>query len=292
MLAADAPHMQVAELANAAVIALGVILGCGFVIRLIRRGEWRDPLAGVRGTARGPSLVQLCEIVLAYVVLAVVFGLALERIFKPDPAAEPGTQRWHLAVLADSAAKLCAAAVAVYVLYFRLAPPVARRRSLAGVTAVGVLAGVILIAVCTLQLSTMTILWQWINPTQRPPLHDVLVAFWQSEWGVWGQVQLFVTAVVVAATVEELLFRGLLLQTIWRYSQRAWLAIALSALAFGFMHFTQPQGILPLATMGVVLGYVRLRTGSLAACVIAHAFFNARTMVLATFFPELLEAAG
>ncbi len=292
MLAADAPHMQVAELANAAVIALGVILGCGFVLRLIRRGEWRDPLVGLRGAARGPSLIQLCGVVLAYVVLAVVFGLALERIFKPDPAAEPGTQRWHLAVLADSAAKLCAAGVAVYVLYTAQSLPAGRRRGPLRAMATGLLAGVILIAVCTLQLSTMTVLWQWLDPHRPPPLHDVLVAFWQSEWGVWGQVQLFVTAVVVAATVEELLFRGLLLQTIWRYSQHAWLAIALSALAFGAMHFTQPQGILPLATMGVVLGYVRLRTGSLAACVIAHALFNARTMILATFFPELLDAAG
>ncbi len=44
----------------------------------------------------------------------------------------------------------------------------------------------------------------------------------------------------------------------------------------------------PLVTMGVVLGYVRLRCGTLWPCVVMHALFNARTMAFALLAPELL----
>jgi membrane protease YdiL (CAAX protease family) len=41
--------------------------------------------------------------------------------------------------------------------------------------------------------------------------------------------------------------------------------------------------------MGVVLGYLRLRCGSLWPCIVLHALFNARTMIAALLAPELLD---
>jgi membrane protease YdiL (CAAX protease family) len=70
-------------------------------------------------------------------------------------------------------------------------------------------------------------------------------------------------------------------------SRRAWPAIVLSSLAFGAVH-AQPQDVAPLVTMGVVLGFLRLRCNSLWPCIVLHMLFNARTMITAVLAPELL----
>ena len=151
-------------------------------------------------------------------------------------------------------------------------------------------AALVLFAVAYSQLHATEIVWKWLDPDLVRPTHVVLDALEQNSWGPTGVVILFVTALVVAPLVEELLFRGLILQALWRRLGHAWLAIALSGVAFGLIHHAQPQAILPLATMGVILGYVRIRYRSLAACVGAHALFNAKTMVYVLLNPELARA--
>ncbi|MBN2445361.1 MAG: CPBP family intramembrane metalloprotease, partial [Phycisphaerae bacterium] len=84
----------------------------------------------------------------------------------------------------------------------------------------------------------------------------------------------------------ELFFRGILLQVAWRATESAWLAVLVSALAFGAIHLSVPPSVLPLCTFGIVLGYVRLRYRSLAACVLIHMLFNARPIVLLLVAPE------
>jgi membrane protease YdiL (CAAX protease family) len=79
-------------------------------------------------------------------------------------------------------------------------------------------------------------------------------------------------ACLLAPFVEELVFRGFLLNAFLRYVP-APLAILLSALCFGGAHFS-PSALVPLAGGGVVLGCVYYRTGSLTASMIAHAGFN------------------
>ena len=79
-------------------------------------------------------------------------------------------------------------------------------------------------------------------------------------------------ACVLAPFVEELVFRGFLLNAFLRYAPPP-LAIVLSALCFGAAHFS-PSALIPLAGGGVVLGYVYYRTGSLTASMLAHAGFN------------------
>jgi membrane protease YdiL (CAAX protease family) len=47
----------------------------------------------------------------------------------------------------------------------------------------------------------------------------------------------------------------------------------------------------PLVTLGLALGYLRVRTGSLWPGIVLHAAFNGRTIALALLAPELLEEA-
>src|SRR5690606_39812052 len=78
--------------------------------------------------------------------------------------------------------------------------------------------------------------------------------------------------VLVVPFCEEVLFRGLL-QRALRVVLRPVAAIASSSLLFAVVH--DPQSILPVFTIGVVLGLVIERTGSVGAATAAHALFNA-----------------
>jgi membrane protease YdiL (CAAX protease family) len=297
MLAASLTYLQAAEYVDAALLVCGGLCGVAFVVWLLQRGRWRNPLAGVKGSGEGPSVVDLAIVVFLYLVVgwllmpgAGVRGAAATTSQSVANALEPGSFAWHIATAADSVARILCAAVMVGMLRRRRSfrSPPSGHRGLLWTLALGLLGGLIVTPVCTLQLRTATIIWQWLNPGAALPVHPVLLALRNSAWGVWGGVQLLVVAVVVAPVAEELFFRGLVLQTVWRYTRHGWMSVLVSGLVFGGIH-SQPQDILPLCTLGVMQGYIRLRTGSLAVCIVVHALFNGRTMVMALFFPELLN---
>ncbi|MBI4566953.1 MAG: CPBP family intramembrane metalloprotease [Planctomycetes bacterium] len=90
-------------------------------------------------------------------------------------------------------------------------------------------------------------------------------------------VMLF-SAVVVAPLFEEFLFRGVLHAALsWRLG--AWPAALLSGGAFAFIH-GWPQAA-PVWPLGVLLGILYDRTGSLWCVVAAHVAFNAAMVALA-----------
>ncbi len=93
-----------------------------------------------------------------------------------------------------------------------------------------------------------------------------------------GVVLVVVLVVIGAPIVEELFFRGLVLRAMEaRYSD--WLAIGGSAVLFGLIHF-QPLQFPGLTLFGVVLAYCAHRTRRLGMGMMAHAAFNATTVVL------------
>ncbi len=94
----------------------------------------------------------------------------------------------------------------------------------------------------------------------------------------WGLVPLAACLVVGAPLVEELFFRGLLQRSLDRRFGPGW-AVAVSSLAFGVVH-GQPLQLLGLVAFGVVLGLLARRSGRLGPGLVAHAAFNAATVVL------------
>lgn len=77
---------------------------------------------------------------------------------------------------------------------------------------------------------------------------------------------------VTAAVCEETVFRGCLLVNGERVLRSRGLAVALSAVAFGIGHYYQDWGGVILITFyGLMFTWLRFRTGSLWACMIAHA---------------------
>jgi membrane protease YdiL (CAAX protease family) len=82
----------------------------------------------------------------------------------------------------------------------------------------------------------------------------------------------FLTMVVAAPMLEEVLFRGIMLRGLLR-SQQPWAAIGLSAALFGLIHFNPAQS-LHAALFGVLLGWLYYRTQSLGVCIGVHALNN------------------
>jgi len=86
-----------------------------------------------------------------------------------------------------------------------------------------------------------------------------------------------VSAVVAAPLVEELFFRRILQGWLEKLLPTAdgWPAIAVSAGAFALAHQGQGLAFVPLFPLGIVLGFVARRTGSIVPCILLHALFNA-----------------
>ena len=92
-------------------------------------------------------------------------------------------------------------------------------------------------------------------------------------------VLMFISTAIIPAFVEELLFRGVVLSSIRPYSEGG--AILISAILFGFMHQT-PFQLFYATAIGVILGIIRVQTGSIWIGVLVH-FFNNFLSVIQTY---------
>jgi membrane protease YdiL (CAAX protease family) len=87
----------------------------------------------------------------------------------------------------------------------------------------------------------------------------------------------FFTATIAAPLFEEILFRGFLLSSLTRYFPM-WGAIALSSLIFAIAHLSLSE-VLPLATLGMVLGFVYVRSRNLFSSMFLHGLWNSGTLL-------------
>ncbi|MBD2329823.1 type II CAAX endopeptidase family protein [Alkalinema sp. FACHB-956] len=90
-------------------------------------------------------------------------------------------------------------------------------------------------------------------------------------------VLFFVTTSIAAPIFEEFFFRGFLLPSLTRYVS-PWNAILLSSLIFALVHLSLSE-VLPLATLGIVLGFVYTRTQNLLASIVLHSLWNSGTLI-------------
>ncbi|OKH40376.1 abortive phage infection protein [[Phormidium ambiguum] IAM M-71] len=87
----------------------------------------------------------------------------------------------------------------------------------------------------------------------------------------------FVTAAIAAPIFEEILFRGFLLPSLTRYLP-VWGAIVVSSLLFAIAHLSLSE-VLPLTTLGIVLGVVYTRSRNLLASIFLHSLWNSGTLI-------------
>ncbi|MFQ4143157.1 type II CAAX endopeptidase family protein [Chlorogloeopsis sp. ULAP02] len=87
----------------------------------------------------------------------------------------------------------------------------------------------------------------------------------------------FVTAAIAAPLFEEFLFRGFLLPSLTRYMS-VWWAILASGFFFAIAHLSLSE-VLPLFSLGVVLGVVYTRSRNLLAPMLLHSLWNSGTLI-------------
>ena len=87
----------------------------------------------------------------------------------------------------------------------------------------------------------------------------------------------FITASIAAPVFEEIVFRGFLLPSITRYLP-VWGAVIVSSLVFSFAHLSLSE-VLPLTTLGIVLGFVYMRSQNLLSSILLHSLWNSGTLL-------------
>lgn len=94
------------------------------------------------------------------------------------------------------------------------------------------------------------------------------------------------TAVVSAPVLEEILFRGYLQSALasWLGARVAWLA---TAVVFGVAHGLAYA--IPLAGVGLWLGWLRQRHGALLVPMLGHALHNGLMVLITLLWPESVE---
>ncbi len=104
---------------------------------------------------------------------------------------------------------------------------------------------------------------------------------------------LLLSMAIVPAICEELFFRGLLFRS-FRTHFSPWKTIFATAILFGSFHLISSSGLtisrfLPTTIMGVILGWVCYRSGSVIPGILLHALHNAITVCFAYYRDDLIE---
>jgi membrane protease YdiL (CAAX protease family) len=118
------------------------------------------------------------------------------------------------------------------------------------------------------------------DPTLRHRLEAPAKTDTAGVHGTWQIAVLIIFLAVGAPIVEELFFRGLLLRSLSRWLGPVAGVIG-SALVFGLAHF-EPLQLPALIMFGLILGVLAQRSGRLGPGIVAHAAFNAVTVISLT----------
>lgn len=126
------------------------------------------------------------------------------------------------------------------------------------------------------------------------PYRHPLVEFLAEHRDAASLAIVWLAATVTAPIVEEFFFRRVLqgwlekrLGGVVGSARAGSLAIAGASLAFALAHLGQGLAWVPLTALGVVLGILTRQTGSIVPGIMAHALFNAVSVVLVLLQPAL-----
>jgi len=107
------------------------------------------------------------------------------------------------------------------------------------------------------------------------PQSSYLLLFGKDYWGI---ASLVVTALIIAPLIEEILFRGYLLENL-KASWGAKSALFVAAAFFALFHF-QLGSFFFLYLLGIILGWIYIRSNSVWPCVIFHIVNNGLALLL------------
>jgi membrane protease YdiL (CAAX protease family) len=130
-------------------------------------------------------------------------------------------------------------------------------------------------------LATLLALLSFMTPAGNAVDQGLLARMLSSS--ATGRMVFALTAVLIAPTVEEYVFRGVLLGTLLPAGEVT--AGVVSGLAFWLLHATEWIHYWPAAlgvgAMTVLVTDLRLRSGSIAPCIVAHTSYNGALTLIA-----------
>lgn len=126
----------------------------------------------------------------------------------------------------------------------------------------------------------------WLDLSRYEQVKELLAA--------WATIPLPVVLLAMAVSpgvCEELFFRGFLFGGV-RQHFRPFVTIVITAIAFALFHVVMsggaaPERLLPSGLMGLLLGWVRQRSGSVIPGIWLHVFHNAALLTIANYREEL-----
>ena len=128
-------------------------------------------------------------------------------------------------------------------------------------------------------VAPMQLLTETLGLTMPKQTEQLLVQILSNDWG-------FLALAVAVPLAEEMVFRGAVLRVLLRHfgTRRCWWPIVLSAVLFGAAHGNGVQFV-NATLMGLLLGWLYWRTGSIAPGVLFHAVNNSVALVTFRFMP-------
>lgn len=190
------------------------------------------------------------KLVLIYFAYQLVFGAAMMGLTYVWPIGQTAMLAWSL--LLSGVAMTVHLAAFGYIDLRRALRPVGADALLC--STVCVVGGILF---CN-ALSGFIILPDWLKSDFTALSHSVLGIF---------------CIALLAPWVEELLFRGVILQRLNRGRKSPWRGIVISALVFGLIH-VNPAQVFFAFLMGLVLGWITVQTHSLVPAIVGHVLNN------------------
>lgn len=100
----------------------------------------------------------------------------------------------------------------------------------------------------------------------------------------------YVAIGILGPLAEEIVFRGAILRTLLKlFGSKPWIAVAISAAVFGLVHGNSAQ-FLHAFLLGLLLGWMFYRTGSIVPGVVLHWVNNTIVYVMANLMPGFENA--
>jgi uncharacterized protein len=115
-----------------------------------------------------------------------------------------------------------------------------------------------------------------------PWFWELFSQIFESDFGWWGA---FFKVVIIAPVIEELIFRGLILNGL-RKNYPAITAVFISALLFSLFHLN-PWQMPATFVLGLLLGWIVLRTRNILLAIIGHALNNLLVLLTVTYWQQM-----
>ena len=126
----------------------------------------------------------------------------------------------------------------------------------------------------------LSFLYEQLGIEMDENTQQIITSMMKEPWG-------YVAIGILAPLAEEVVFRGAILRTLLGIMSKKnhWVAILISAAIFGVVHANLAQFVNALL-MGLLLGWMYYRTGSLVPGILLHWVNNTMAYVLANIMPQ------